>query len=160
MGTKNSRQFWQHQMRGSVPIWDNTRLGRRKTPMESPSADGVRRCLGARSPVPRSSSPSLKRREDGEGCVLGEYLRNQIDLRADSAGEPVAVAVDRLDAALLVDRADTVPGLDRVGDDVRAIDDREAVADEERRPVGDQLGPAVVQDSPQRVVLLLRRAGA
>src|SRR6266536_748635 len=161
MGTKwvqNSRQSWQHQTRGSVPIWDNTRLGRRKTPMDSPRADGV---AGAwASPASRPSSPSLKRREYGEGCVLGEYLWNQVDPRADSAGEPVAVAVDGLDAALLVDRADAVPGLDRVGDDVPAIDDREAMADKERGPVGDQLGPAVVQDGSQRLVLLPRRAGA
>jgi hypothetical protein len=59
----------------------------------------------------------------------------------------VAVAVDGLDAALLVEGADAVPGRDRVGDDVPPIDDREAVANEERGPVGDQLGPAVVQDS-------------
>src|SRR5205823_240500 len=112
------------------------------------------------SAAARSSSRSLERREDGEGCVLGECLRNQVDLRTDSAGEPVAVAVVGLDAALLVGCADAVPGLDRVGDDVRALDDREALANEERGPVGDQLGPAVVQDSPERVVLLLRRAGA
>ena len=96
------------------------------------------------SPAVRSLSRSLERREDGEGCVLGEYPRNQVDLRADSAGEPVPVAVDGLDAAPLVDRADAVPGLDRVGDDVPALDDREAVADKERGPVSDQLGPAVV----------------
>src|SRR4029453_8886218 len=70
------------------------------------------RALGPASPAPRSSSPSLQRREDREGCVLGEYLRNQVDLRADSAGQPVAVAVDGLDAALLVDGADAVPGRD------------------------------------------------
>src|SRR6266568_5435866 len=126
--------------------------------MDSPRAEGV---AGAwASPASRPSSPSLERREDGESCVLGEYPWNQVDLRADSACEPVAVAVVGLDAAVLVDRADAVPGLDRVGDDVPAIDDREAMADEERGPVGDKLGPPVVQDSPQRVVFVLRRGGA
>jgi hypothetical protein len=52
---------------------------------------------GPRAIAARSWSPSLERREDGVGCVLGEYLRNQVDLRADSAGEPVAVTVDGLD---------------------------------------------------------------
>ena len=103
---------------------------------------------------------SLKRREDGESRVLGEYLRNQVDLRADSAGEPVTVAVGGLDAPLLMNDADAVPGRDRVGDDVAPIGDREAVADEERGPVGDQLGTAVVEDSSQGVILLLRRAAA
>src|SRR6266516_1160570 len=159
MGTKFASVL-ATQMRGSVPIWDNTRLGRRKTPMDSPWPEGVADAWGQRLRNPDLRRPSLERREDGEGCVLGEYLRNQVDLRADSAGEPVAVAVDGLDPALLVDRADAVPGLDRVGDDVPAIDDREAMADKERGPVRDQLSPAVIQDSPQRVVLLLRRAGA
>src|SRR5207248_1542034 len=46
------------------------------------------------SPAPRSSSRSFERREDGKRCVPGENLGNQVNLRADSAGEPVAVAVD------------------------------------------------------------------
>jgi hypothetical protein len=77
-------------------------------------ATQVRRCaLPSRdlaeldaSDRPISLAPSLQRREDGEGRVLGEYLRNRVDLRADSAGQPLAVAVVGLVAALLVDRAD------------------------------------------------------
>jgi hypothetical protein len=64
----------------------------------------------------------------------------------------VAVAVGGLDGALLVYRADAVPGVDRVGDNVAAIDDPKPVADKERRPVGNQVSAAVVRDSPQRMV--------
>src|SRR6266496_1849857 len=112
--------------------------------------------MGSRS---SSVALSLERREDGIGRVLAEYLRNQVDLGADSAGQPVPVAADGLDATLLIDGANAVPGRDRVGDDVPPLDDREAVAGKECGPVGDQLGPAVVEDSPQRMILRLRRAG-
>src|SRR6266540_1892890 len=106
------------------------------------------------------SRKSSTHREHGEGSVVGQYVRDGVDLRADSLGDPPAVAVGGLDAALIVDGADAVPGRHRLGDDVPTIDDREPLSGKERGPIGYQLRPAVVQDGPERMVILDRRAGA
>ncbi len=67
-GVQNSRQSWQREMRDSVPIWDTHAWARRKTPMDSPRADGG--AGGRASPASRV------------GCI------NSILLQIEGSGRP------------------------------------------------------------------------
>src|SRR5262249_22531649 len=98
-------------------------------------------------------------REGWEGRVVGEDPGDPLELAASSVRDSTSVAARDLGASLLVDVAGVVPGRQRGGDDVLKADDREAVAPEERRPVCDELGSTVVEDGPERAVVLCRREG-
>src|SRR6266545_276567 len=89
------------------------------------------------------SCPGLLGAQYGVGAVRGE----------DAVGEPPAVTAGDLAVSPFVDGPGVLPRWQRLAEDVPALDDPEAMAGEERGPVGHQLGAGVVQHRPQRPIL-------
>jgi len=97
--------------------------------------------------------------ERGEGAVRGEDPRDPLEASGDAVNEPLAVAMTDLAVTPFVDGPGVLPGGRRLADDVLALDDPEAVASEDRGPVGHQLRAGVVEHGPEHPILCGRGVG-
>ena len=92
-----------------------------------------------------------------EARVAGEDRRDSVELRLRCDPRSACRTAGRPRRSLLVDRMGALPGRHRLRDDVVTVDDGEALAAKERRPVGDEFFAAVVEDSSECVVVCPRR---
>ena len=116
--------------------------------MGAEANDGV---LHARDSAARAAG--LVSAEHGEGAVRGEDQRDPHEASGDAVDEPLAVATADLAVAPFVDGSGVLPGGECLADDVPALDDPEAVAGEDRGPIGHELGAGVVEHGPKRPIL-------